>query len=96
MKLYHMSQTLQIGNILTPDYEKHQELIQPFIQALEQNVDCFYGMLLNGKYLYAVMNRFGLREWSNYAKWATEGIFEFIRKTEIGRASCRERVSAIV
>lgn len=82
MKLYHMSQTLQLGNILTPDYEKHQELVQPFIKALEQSVDCFYGMLLNGKYLYAILNRFGLREWSNYAKWATEGAFEFIRKTE--------------
>lgn len=82
MKLYHMSQTLQLGNTLTPDYEKNMALVQPFIQALEQSPDCFYGMILNGKYLYAVLRKFKLWEWSNYAKWATEGAFEFIRKTE--------------
>ena len=82
MKLYHMSQTLQLGNTLTPDYESNMALVQPFIQALEQSTDCFYGMVLNGKYLYAVLGKFRLWEWSNYAKWATEGAFEFIRKTE--------------
>lgn len=58
------------------------KLVQPFIQALEQSEDCFYGMVLNGKYLYAVLSKFKLWEWSDYAKWATEGAFEFIRKTE--------------
>lgn len=82
MILYHMSQTLQLGDELIPDYQKNMELAAPFIQALEQSVDCFYGMVLNGKYMYAVLNKFGLREWSDYAKWATEGAFEFIRKTE--------------
>ena len=56
MKLYHMSQTLQLGNTLTPDYESNMALVQPFIQALEQSTDCFYGMILNGKYLYAVLD----------------------------------------
>lgn len=82
MKLYHMSQSLQLGEALTPDYQKNIELIQPFIQALEQSVDCFYGMVLNGKYLYAVLRKFKLWEWSDYAKWATEGAFEFVRRTE--------------
>lgn len=82
MILYHMSQTLRLGDELITDYQKNTELALPFIQALEQNVDCFYGMVLNGKYMYAVLNKFGLREWSDYAKWATEGAFEFIRKTE--------------
>ena len=68
MKLYHMSQTLQLGNTLTPDYESNMALVQPFIQALEQSTDCFYGMVLNGKYLYAVLGKFRLWEWSNYAK----------------------------
>lgn len=82
MKLYHMSQTLQLGDEMTPDYQKNMALVQPFIQALEQSIDCFYGMVLNGKYLYAVLGKFKLWEWSDYAKWATEGAFEFIRKTE--------------
>lgn len=82
MTLYHMSQTLPLGGTLIPDYQKSMALVQPFVQALEQSVDCFYGMVLNGKYLYAVLGKSGLREWFDYAKWATEGAFEFIRKTE--------------
>lgn len=87
-----MSQTLQLGDTLTPDYQKNMALVQPFIQALEQSTDCFYGMVLNGKYMYAVLGKFRLWEWSDYAKWATEGAFEFVRKTEFpdsyGRMSC--------
>ena len=82
MKLYHMSQTLQLGDTLTPDYQKNMALVQPFIQALEQSIECFYGMVLNGKYMYALLGKFKLWDWSDYAKWATEGAFEFIRKTE--------------
>lgn len=92
MKLYHMSQTLELGAQLIPDYEKCKPLAEPFTQALERSVDCFYGMVLNGKYLHAVLGKFKLREWSDYAKWATEGAFEFIRKTEFpdsyGRMKC--------
>ena len=82
MILYHMSQTLKCGDELTPDHQKNMTLVQPFVQALEQSLDCFYGMVLNGKYLYAVLGKFRLWEWSDYAKWATEGAFEYIRKTE--------------
>ena len=81
MILYHMSQTLKLGDELTPDYQKNMTLVQPFVQALEQSPDCFYGMVLNGKYLYAVLGKFKLWEWSDYAKWATEGAFEYVRKT---------------
>ena len=89
MKLYHMSQTLKLGDELTPDYQKNMALVQPFVQALEQNEDCFYGMVLNGKYLYAVLGKFNLWEWSDYAKWATEGAFEYIRKTEFPESYSR-------
>lgn len=92
MKLYHMSPTLQLGDTLTPDYQKNMDFVQPFIQALEQSADCFYGMILNGKYLYAVLGKFGLWEWSDYAKWATEGVFEFVRKTEF--PDCYGRMSS--
>lgn len=82
MKAYHMSETLKPGDILEVDHQRLYELTEPFIQALERGEDCFYGMILNGKYLYFLLRRYGLREWSDYAKWATEGAFEYIRKTE--------------
>lgn len=92
MKAYHMSETLRSGDTLKVDYQKIMILVEPFIQALEHSADCFYGMVLNGKYLYAVLEKSGLREWSDYVKWSTEGAFEFIRRTEfpdaIGRLEC--------
>ena len=40
MNFYHMSQTLQLGNQLIVDYQKNIELVQPFVQALEQGREC--------------------------------------------------------
>lgn len=92
MTVYHMSQTLRLGDTLNPDHENTMALSQPFVQALERSEDCFYAMVLNGKYLRAVLGKFKLWEWSNYVKWSTEGAFEFIRKTEFpdscSRLSC--------
>lgn len=82
MNLYHISQTLKVGQVLKPGYDGKAALCLPFMRALECGEDCFYGMILNGKYIQAVLEKSGLREWSDYAKWATEGAFEFIRKTE--------------
>lgn len=92
MILYHISQTLTAGDFLTPDGQNCTELCEPFVQALEYGKDCFMGMVLNAKYMYAVLNKFHLREWSNYAKWATEGVFEYIRRKEfpnlVSRINC--------
>ena len=57
MILYHMSQTLKCGDILIPNFQKTENLCEPFIQALEHSEDCFYGMLLNGKYFCAFPSR---------------------------------------
>ena len=76
---------------MIPGYQNNNSLCEPFIQALEQSQDCFYGMLLNGKYMYAVMCQSGLREWANYAKWATEAIFEYVRKNEYPQCVSRLR-----
>ena len=46
-------------------------------------------MVLNGKYLRAVLGKFKLWEWSNYVKWSVEGAFEFIRKTEFPECCSR-------
>lgn len=89
MKLYHMSDTLKLGDEMNLDHKNTMSLAQPFIQALEKSEDCFYAMVLNGKYLRAVLGKFKLREWSNYAKWSVEGAFEFIRKTEFPECCSR-------
>ena len=92
MILYHMSDTLKLGDELALDFKKTMSLAQPFVQALEQSEDCFYAMVLNGKYLRAVLGKFKLWEWSDYVKWSVEGAFEYIRKTEfpdcISRIRC--------
>ena len=82
MIVYHMSETLKEGDFLTPDYEKLMTLTVPFIQGLERGEECFCGMLLFGKFMYEVMTRSRLRYWANYAKYATEAVFEYVRRKE--------------
>lgn len=93
MKVYHMSQTLAPQDTLLPDHEHLLAYSEPFIQALEHSEDCFFALLLQGKYLYNVFRRSGLTaEWVNYAKWATEAIFEVVRRRSfsdcISRLQC--------
>lgn len=85
-----MSDTLKLGDEMAPDFKKTMSLAHPFTQALEKSEDCFYAMVLNGKYLRAVLGKFRLREWSDYTKWSVEGAFEFIRKTEF--PNCVSRI----
>lgn len=90
MQVYHMSDTLQLGMTLSQDYKGYMALTEPFVQALERSEDCFYGMLFSAKYLRAALGKFGLRDMAtNYTKWATEGIFEFVRRTEFPDCYCR-------
>ena len=92
MIVYHYSQTLKEGDCLEPGHLDFTDLCEPFIQALTHSRDCFFGMLLNGKYMFAVLNRSKLRYWADYAKWATEGLFEYVRRTEypqcVSRLKC--------
>ena len=91
MIVYHYSQTLKEGDRLEPGHVDVTDLCEPFIKALERSRDCFYGMLLNGRYMYAVLDRSGLRLWADYAKWATEGLFEFVRRKEFPNSVSRLR-----
>lgn len=91
MNVYHMSDTLKLGDELTPDYKRSMDLVRPFVQALEQSTDCYYAMVLNGKYLRAVLGKFKLWEWSDYVKWSVEGAFEFIRATQFPESVSRIR-----
>ena len=89
MIVYHYSQTLKEGDRLEPGHVDYMDLCEPFIKALERSRDCFIGMLLSGKYMFAVLNRLDRRCWADYAKWATEGLFEFVRKTEFPQCVSR-------
>jgi len=84
-----MSDTLKLGDELKLDYKRTMDLALPFMQALEQSTDCYYAMVLNGKYLRAVLGKFRLWEWSDYVKWSVEGAFEYIRNTEFPSACSR-------
>ena len=89
MIVYHMSDTLKLGDELKTDYKRTLDLALPFVQALEKSIDCFYAMVLNDKYLRAVLGKFNLWEWSDYIKWSVEGAFEYIRKTEFPNSCSR-------
>ena len=91
MIVYHYSQTLKEGDRLVPGYLNFMDLCEPFMQALSRDQDCFFSMLLNGKYMFAVLNRSNLRYWADYAKWATEALFEFVRKNEYPHCVSRLR-----
>ena len=83
MILYHISDTLKLGETISQDYKKNMELVVPFVQALKRSEDCFYALLLNAKLMKSVLGKFGMQDMqTNYVKWATEGIFEYIRITE--------------
>ena len=91
MILYHISQTLELGGELKAGRQDFSDLTEPFVQGLERSRDCFAAMLLNGKYMFAVMNRSRLREWADYAKWGTEGLFEWVRRRAFPEAVSRLR-----
>jgi hypothetical protein len=90
-KLYHLGKGLVEGIELIPDYQKRIQLVSPFIKALDKDIDVFENMLNEARYLREVLRRSKLREWSNCCKWATEAVFEYIRKNEFGDRYSRMR-----
>lgn len=90
MKVYHMSESLKLGEEMLLDYKKQEELTAPFVEALEISKDCYLSMILNAKYLRAVLGKFNLKDMqTNYTKWACEGAFEYIRKKEFPNSYSR-------
>lgn len=83
MKLYHMSDSLQVGAELVSDYKHNSGLAEPFIKALQFNRNVFYAMILNASYVGEVLAKYKMSGMpTNETKWACEGLFEFIRRTE--------------
>lgn len=74
MRVYHMSQTLQLGNKLKAGYRGNTECCNMFMKALEHSESYLQSMIADMK----LPND----EWREYVKWCVEGVFEFVRKTE--------------
>ena len=82
-KVYHSSDTAQVGTRLINDYKKNIELVRPFVIALKQNKEFFFNLCLSGQYIRAVLGKFNMKNMDTYfVKWASEGIFEYVRQNE--------------
>ena len=81
MILYHMSESLEEGKELTPDYRKNASLIEPFVRALNTSVEMFQILMLNADYFGSVLAKYNLGGMPTHEiKWGTEGIFEYVRR----------------
>ena len=90
MVLYHMSETLKLGDELKSDYKEYADLAEPFVKALQYSFDTFYGMLLTADYVGCVFAKYDLKGMPTHEiKWATEGVFEYIRRKEFPTACSR-------
>lgn len=93
MRLYHIGISLEEGMILKNDYYKKNAIVEPFLMALEKGDAVFEMLLIQARYIRAVMRKNKMREWSNYEKWSTEAIFEHIRRQEY--PDCYSRIGSI-
>lgn len=90
MILYHMSDTLCVGDVLKRDFKDNLSLAEPFVKALSVSEECFNSVFLSAKYLRASLKKFGLCDMqTDHIKWAAEGIFEYIRRAEFPKLPCR-------
>ena len=90
MKVYHVSETLKLNEELKTDYKEQANLAEPFVKAMKHSFEMFYGMLLQADYMGAALAKFNLSGMpTNETKWATEGIFEYIRRNEFPDAPSR-------
>lgn len=83
MRLYHMSDSISVGTELVSDYKRNAGLAEPFVKALQFSQDVFFAMILNAFYVGEVLAKYKMSGMpTNETKWACEGIFEYIRRTE--------------
>lgn len=85
MKVYHMSQTLKLGDELQAGYKRNIERCKEFAEALEHGKDYLQTMIASEKTKTA--------DWREYVKWCVEAVFEFIRKIEFPSLPSRLNVS---
>lgn len=94
MILYHYSvDSYKSGDSLENDFKKLYRFAEPFFLALEKGEECFWSTYFSVMSYSRELCALGLRKHENYIKDATEGIFEYIRKTEfsdnsVSRVGC--------
>lgn len=82
MILYHMSQTLQLGDMLCADYLGKSDRYQTFIQAFRGGLNCVCDLVEKKQNEASV-------DWNDLVKWCVEGAFEYIRETEFSSLPSR-------
>ena len=70
-----MSQTLQLGDSLQPDFLQKKERYQPYIQALRNGGNSINDLIEHQRKNPSV-------DWNELVKCIVEGVFEYIRETE--------------
>ena len=70
-----MSQTLQLGDSLQPDFLQKKERYQPYIQALRNGGNSIIDLIEYQRKNPSV-------DWNELVKCIVEGVFEYIRETE--------------
>lgn len=93
MRLYHIGIALREGMTLVNDFNKIDTLVEPFLMALDKGDSAFEMLLIEARYIRAVMRKNRMREWSNYSKWATEAVFEQVRRQEF--PTCYSRIGSL-
>jgi hypothetical protein len=93
MRLYHIGISLKEGMTLANNFNKTDTLVEPFLMALEKGDPAFEMLLIEARYIRAVMRKNRMREWSNYSKWATEAVFEQARRREF--PACYSRIGSM-
>ena len=91
MTVYHMSQTLVLGENMKNDFEKKAEYTLPFVHALEIGMDFFCDVAANGQAKKLLPDQLIHLDRSEYIKWCVEGVFEFVRKEEF--PNCPSRIN---
>ncbi|SFQ29577.1 Protein of unknown function [Lachnospiraceae bacterium XBB1006] len=94
MKVYHMSENIQTGQSFTTDYKHYGALVEPFVKAMKHSFEMFYGLILSAEYSGSVLAQYNLKGMPTHEiKWATEGIFEYVRRNEFPDAPSRMKAN---
>lgn len=99
MLAYHYSVTYEGDASLKNDYHNKYATAEPFIFALEEGRGVFSSMLLWGIYKDRLLKS-EKKGWFEYAKDATEAVFEFVRRREfpdhsVSRLNCVYAVDSL-
>lgn len=89
MIAYHYTVVYTGFASLEADYQRKSRTVEPYIRALAHGDEVFAAMLLMGMYKDRVLRSEREDGWFEYAKDATEAVFEVVRRREFPQAISR-------